>query len=823
MSKNNTRTYEQALSQVSAWFSQKDWTVFDFQKECWQAVSQGHDGLLHAPTGSGKTHALWMPHILRWLQNPEASDRGLQLVWITPLKALAKDMERQFQQTVQDFNLSVRVERRTGDVSASVKKRQQTHMPEVLITTPESLHVLMAQKKHERYFKGLHTIVVDEWHELMGSKRGTQTELFLARARYLQPKVQTWGISATLGNMDEALEVLMGTEQRYQKARKISAKIPKNIELRSILPPSVDLFPWHGHLGLHLLEELIPILEKSTSTLVFTNTRGQAERWFQALLERVPEWAGQIALHHGSLDRKVRNWVEESLHEHRLKIVVCTSSLDLGVDFSLVDTVVQVGSPKGVARFIQRAGRSGHRPGATSLIYFLPTHALELLEAEALRSAIQKEEVEPRPPIINPTDVLIQYLMTRAIGGGFSSESIYAELTQSFAYRPLSEKNLSSIIQFLCTGGPALKAYPEFSKLILDQDNIYRVHDRRIARRHRMNIGTITSDANLQVKFLSGGRIGTIEEWFISQLNEGDRFWFSGRCLELIRVDRMTVYVRRAAASGSAKVPSWLGGRMSLSSNLSEGLKDTMYRAMNPDHKSEELSYLTPILEVQKKWSLLPQPNQLLIEKSFSREGCHVFFFPFEGRYVHEGMSTLVAHRISKLVPISFTIAMNDYGFELLSDQDIPIEKALENNLFSTDHLVRDIQSSLNNSELAKRRFREIAQISGLVFQGFPGESRATRHLQMSSSLFFEVFQTYEPEHLLLQQAMDEVLFFQFDELRLRQVLQRIQNGTIEYRQTKRFTPYAFPIMVDRLREKMSSEKLIDRIRKMQEQLIKHV
>lgn len=822
MPKNKTTTYEQALTQVSAWFTQRDWTVFDFQKDCWQAVHQGRDGLLHAPTGSGKTHALWMPHILRWLQNPDSTNRGLQLVWITPLKALARDMERQFQQTVRDFQLSVRVERRTGDVSASVKKRQQTNMPEVLITTPESLHVLMAQKKHERYFKKLQAIVVDEWHELMGSKRSTQTELFLARVRALNPKVQTWGISATLGNMDEALEVLMGTEERYQKAVKVSAKIPKKIELRSIFPSSVEVFPWHGHLGLHLLEELLPILEGSSSTLVFTNTRGQAERWFQALLERVPEWAGSIALHHGSLDKKVRNWVEQSLHEHRLKIVVCTSSLDLGVDFSPVDTVVQIGSPKGVARLIQRAGRSGHRPGATSVIYFLPTHALELLEAEALRTAIHNDEVEPRPPIVNPTDVLIQYLMTRAVGGGFNFEHMYAELVQSFAYRPLSKKDLSSILQFLYTGGPALKAYPEFSKLICDEDGFYRVHDRRTARRHRMNIGTITSDANLQVKFLSGGRIGTIEEWFISQLSEGDRFWFSGRCLELIRVEHMTVYVRRAP-SGSAKVPSWLGGRMSLSSNLSKGLKETMYRAMDPHHNSEELSYLAPILEVQKKWSLLPKPDQLLIEKSFSREGCHVFFFPFEGRYVHEGMSTLVAHRISKLMPISFTIAMNDYGFELLSDQDIPIEEALKNNLFSTDHLITDIQASLNNSELAKRRFREIAQISGLVFQGFPGESRATRHLQMSSSLFFEVFQSYEPEHLLLQQAMDEVLFFQFDEVRLRQVLQRIQNGSIEFRRTERFTPYAFPIMVDRLREKMSSEKLIDRIRKMQEQLIKHV
>ena len=819
------------LDQVRDWFTNNHWEIFTFQHECWQAVQKGKEGILHAPTGSGKTLALWMPHLIRWLDAPKTSQKGLQIIWVTPLRALAKDMERQFRQSLAAFDLDIQVGRRTGDVSASIRKKQEQSMPQVLITTPESLHVLMAQKNHERYFKRLHSVVVDEWHELMGSKRGTQTELFLARARALQPEVKTWGISATLGNMEEASEVLMGSEERYRNSVTIKASIQKNIQVESILPTSIEFFPWHGHLGLHLIDELIPILQRSRSTLVFTNTRGQAERWFQELLERVPEWAGQIALHHGSLDRKVRNWVEESLHDERLKVVVCTSSLDLGVDFSPVETVIQVGSPKGVARFIQRAGRSGHQPGATSSIHFLPTHALELLEADALRQAVKQDKIEPRPPLLSPTDVLVQYLMTRAVGSGFIAEATLRELRSSFAYRHLSEQDFQKVIQFLCSGGPALHAYPEFAKLELDDQGRYIVGNRTVARRHRMNIGTISSDANMQIKYLSGGRIGSIEEWFIGQLKEGDRFWFSGRRLELIRVEQMTAYVRRAS-SGSAKVPSWLGGRMSLSSNMSEMLKESMLRAIDhyrqdaPQIKhqsSAEIDYLKPILAVQQAWSMLPGPNQLLIEKSFSREGCHLFFYPFEGRNVHEGLSTLIAHRIAKLVPITFTIAMNDYGFELLSDQDIPIQQALEKDLFSSEHLINDIKSSLNNSELAKRRFREIAQIAGLVFQGFPGQGRTTRHLQMSSSLFFDVFQSYEPDHLLLQQAIDEVLFFQFDEIRLRQVLDRIQAGHIEYRETKRFTPYAFPIMVDRLREKMSSEKLMDRIKKMQAQLIKHV
>lgn len=812
---------------VENWFSSKKWKVFPFQKETWDAFLEGKNGLLNAPTGSGKTFALWIPGIIKWInENPkdyqQKTDNGLRIIWITPLRALAKDIEIALQGSLDEMNIPWKVGRRTGDVSTSIKQKQNRRMPEVLITTPESIHILLAQKDYKRHFKKLDAIIVDEWHELLGSKRGTQTELGLSRLKAIRPNLSVWGISATIGNLDEALEVLLGSDHGSTSSIIIRADIKKDINIQSVIPDEIENFPWHGHLGLNLLPKILPIIDGSTSTLIFTNTRGQSELWFQRILDARPDLAGTLALHHGSLDRKVRDWVEASLHEGNLKAVVCTSSLDLGVDFTPVETVIQIGSPKGVARFLQRAGRSGHQPGATSTIHFVPTHALELIEAAALKTAIDETEMESRQPILKPIDVLIQYLVTLGVSDGFYPKQIFEEIKNTFAYQTLSAQEWEWILTFITTGGKSLTQYSEYSKVEVNEDGLYQVLDRKIARRQRMSIGTIASDSMLRVKYLSGGSLGSIEERFISSLKIGDKFWFAGRNLELIQIKEMTAFVKRAKGSKS-KVPSWMGGRMSLSSNMSKILIETLHNAASEKLNSIELQAIKPILDIQKNWSLLPNKNQFLIEKSLSKEGCHVFFFPFEGRYVHEGLSSLIAHRISKITPITFSIAMNDYGFELLSDQDIPIEKALDSGVLSSDNLIPDIMASINNSELAKRRFREICQVSGLVFQGFPGEGRKSKHLQMSSSLFFDVFTEYEPDHLLLQQAYDEVLFFQLDEIRLRKALNKIRTQEIMLNHTERFTPFAFPIMVDRLREKLSSEKLIDRIKKMQLHLEKHI
>ncbi|NBC27920.1 MAG: ligase-associated DNA damage response DEXH box helicase [Bacteroidetes bacterium] len=812
-------------SVITEWFTDQNWQPFNWQQEVWDACLAGKNGLLNAPTGSGKTFALFMPVLIDWMNTypdsyQDQSSNGCRLIWITPLRALAKDLEAAMQQVVDDLGIPWRVQRRTGDVSSSVKQKQKIRMPEVLITTPESLHILLAQKEYPKRFKNLSTVVIDEWHELISSKRGTQTELGLSRLRGLNPGLNVWGVSATIGNLDEARDVLLGVDDDNPPPVTIQADQSKTIHVHSVLPDDVEKFPWTGHLGTNLLHKVLPILDKSGSTLIFTNTRAQSEIWFQQLLEAKPDLAGTIALHHGSLDRNIRDWVEDALHSGLIKIVVCTSSLDLGVDFAPVDTVIQVGSPKGVARFLQRAGRSGHQPGADSTIWFVPTHALELIEASALKDAVHDKKMETRDPILKPYDVLIQYLITLAVSEGFRPETIYREIKQTFAYQTLNRREWSWILDFIQTGGRSLGRYDEYNKVIVDDDGRWRVWDRTIARRHRMSIGTIASDSMLRVRYLKGRTLGRVEEWFISQLNTGDTFWFAGRNLELVKIKNMTAYVRRAGGA-SSKVPSYLGGRMSLSSNMSDRLRRKLQDARSADTASVDLQTIKPILDIQNKRSIVPAPGQFLIEKSWSKEGCHCFFFPFEGRYVHEGMSALFAHRISKIMPISFSIAMNDYGFELLSDQDIPVQEAIDRNLFTEEDLVKDIMGSLNDTELAKRRFRGISQIAGLVFKGFPGNQKKGKHLQMSSGLFFDVFMEYEPDHLLIRQAYDEVLNEQLDEARLRKSLQRIHTQEVILKEIDRFSPFAFPIFVDRLRERLSSEKLIDRVMKMQKELEK--
>jgi ATP-dependent Lhr-like helicase len=665
-------------------------------------------------------------------------------------------------------------------------------------------------------------------------------ELALSRLKALRPQLGIWGISATIGNLEEAMTVLHGTDivdrtssvdpgARHSLGEGgpdrptpvlVRSTIRKPIEVRSIIPEEVERYPWAGHLGLKLAHRLLPIIEQSTSTLIFTNTRAQSEIWYHHLLDIAPELAGTIALHHGSLDRNVREWVEQALDEGRLKAVVCTSSLDLGVDFRPVESVVQIGGPKGVARFVQRAGRSGHRPDATSRIWFLPTHALELVEAAALRQAAEEGSIEARQPLFRCFDVLAQYLVTLAVSDGFSPAALYHEVRSTWCFKDITPTEWDWLLTFITSGGRSLAAYDEFNKAVVDDDGLVRVHDRRIALRHKLSIGTIVSDSSYAVKLLSGGRIGTVEEWFINQLKPatagrpGDVFWFAGRSLELVRVKDLVAQVRKSREQ-KGKIPSWQGGRMPLSSYMAKVLREQL----TTDRPGLEMSAVEPILQRQRETSIVPSPDELLIERFTSREGYHVVIYPFEGRLVHEALGSLLAFRMSLLKPITFSIAMNDYGFELLSDQPIPIEEALDNDLFSPQDLLSDLQRSMNATEMAKRKFRDIASIAGLVFKGMPGRPLKERHMRANSSLFFDVFREHEPEHLLLRQAYDEAFDIQMELPRMREALDRIQAQRKVLMDPGKFTPFAFPIVVDRLREKLTSEQLEDRIRKMTERL----
>lgn len=795
------------------WFQQQGWTPFPFQLDAWQAALEGKDGLVNAPTGSGKTYSLFMPILLEGLrQGPEAA-KHLQAIWITPLRALAKDIQQAGQHAAEALGLDWQIAIRSGDTKSSERQRQKNKPPQVLITTPESLHLLLASKRYEKYFQYLHTIVIDEWHELMGSKRGVQVELALARLKGFLPKLKVWGISATIGNMQEAIEVLLGNSLQKNNYAIIRANIPKRIEVECIMPDEIDRFPWTGHLGIHLLQKVLPIIQQSRSTLIFTNTRAQCEIWYQNLLAVDPDLAGIFAMHHSSISRELRDWVENALHTEQLKAVVCTSSLDLGVDFRPVETIVQIGSPKGIARFMQRAGRSGHQPGALSKIYFVPTHSLELLEGAALRTAVREGTVESRLPYIRSFDVLIQFLVTLAVSDGFRPNELLQEVLGTYSFRSITQDEWAWCLDFITTGGHSLEAYDEYRKVVVEE-GLYKVVSRRIAMRHRLSMGTIASDSSMTISYVNGKRLGTIEEWFIAQLKPGDVFWFAGRSLELVRIKEMNVQVRRSQQR-KGKVPSWLGGRMSFSSNMSEMLRAKMHEFAEGGSEDPELIKLQPLGELQAARSHIPRQDEFLIESFTSREGFHLLMYPYEGRYVHEGMGALIAYRIAQLQPITFSIAMNDYGFELLSDSPIPIEAALEQGLLSTEQLGEDIRASVNAVEMARRKFRDIASIAGLVFRGFPGKEKRDRHLQSSSQLFFEVFSDYEPNNLLLLQAYEEVLTFQLQEARLREALDRISQQKIVLIKPEKPTPFSFPILVDRLRERLSTEKLEDRIKKM--------
>jgi ATP-dependent Lhr-like helicase len=877
----NTKGY----AVINKWLHSKSYKPFQFQQETWQHILNGSSGLVNAPTGTGKTFSVFLGALIQFINaNPETYQikgrNGLQLLWITPLRALAKDIGRAMEAVISELGLQWKVGIRNGDTSISDRQKQKRLMPEIFIITPESLHLLLAQKGYPEVFKTLKIVAVDEWHELIGGKRGVQVELAISRITGLKRLQSTaenvqlikqqsqstarakrktsrsitaadqpppwsspganfsiWGISATIGNLTQAMEVLLaplsmgkGATGEVEPASVIPgpvivrANLHKKLIIDSILPDEIEKYPWAGHLGIRLAHKILPILEESKTTLIFINTRGMSEQWYQTLLNIAPDLSGVIALHHGSIENELRGWVEDALHDGKLKAVVCTASLDLGVDFRPVETVIQVGSPKGVARFLQRAGRSGHSPDAVSKIYFLPTHSLELIEAAALKSAVEKATIESREPMLLCYDVLTQYLCTLAISEGFVPDEIFAEVRSTYCFQEITEKDWNEILRFITVGGTALQQYDEYKKVEVE-NGVYKVKSRRVAMRHRMHIGTIVSDSMIKVKFMTGGYIGVIEEYFIARLEPGDTFTLAGRKLEMIMIKDMTVLVRKSNAKKSV-VPSWLGGRLPLSQSLGRVLREKLNEAGEQIihgvlSEDIELEVLHPLLALQQELSHIPRADELLIEKIETRDGFHLFVYPFEGRLVHEAVAALLAYRISKITPITFSIAMNDYGFELLSDQPIPVDDTNMYSLFSPQDLLQDIQRSVNATEMAKRKFRDIAVIGGLIFQGYPGEYKKQRHLQASAGLLFNVFNEYEPGNVLLRQAYQEVFDQQMQEVRLRDMLDRIRASKIVLTCPQRLTPFCFPIKVDSMRENLTSEKLADRVKRMQESLNK--
>ncbi|MFO0208757.1 MAG: DEAD/DEAH box helicase [Betaproteobacteria bacterium] len=882
-----------ALPSAEGWFAAQGQQPFEFQRQVWDAVAAGRSGLLHATTGAGKTYAVYLALLNEALAG-RVRGGGLRLLWITPMRELSADTARALAAPLAQLGLDWQVGVRTGDTDSAERARQGRRLPEVLVTTPESLSLLLTRADSAELAAGLAMVVVDEWHELIGNKRGVQVQLALARLRALARRrfspsagssaegggeaadtaqsgalsapsprsrgegwgegrssasgeraasgqgaphpdplpvsgeressshsapLRVWGLSATLGNLADAMHVLLAG----RVGALIEGRIDKRIVIDTLLPEQTGRFPWGGHLGIQMVAPVVREIEslpRGASAIVFTNVRSQAEIWYQALLDARPAWAGLIALHHGSLDKAVREWVEAGLKAGTLKAVVATSSLDLGVDFLPVERVLQVGSPKGVARLLQRAGRSGHAPGRASRVTLVPTHALELVEAAAAQKAAAARAVESRSAPRKPLDVLVQHVVTVALGTGFREDELLAEVRDTASYAGLTDAEWQWVLDFAGRGGESLRAYPDYHRIRQDEEGIWRVPDAQIARRHKMSVGTIVSEAAMVVKYANGGKLGTIEEGFIARLRKGDVFTFGGKVLELVRVQEMTAVVQ-PARSRSGAVPRWMGTKLPLSVEMADAvlreLEDALAGAAAPAQLAPEMQRVLPLLAIQKRWSSVPTRARLVVETMRSREGRHLFVYPFAGRLAHLGIASLIAWRAGRLQPATFSIAVNDYGFELLSSADIAWLPQFRpgSPLLADDELLEHVLASLNAGELAGRRFREIARVAGLVFTGFPGQPKSARQLQASSSLIYEVLRKYDPANLLLGQADREVLEQELDLARLRSALAKMRAQKVVLHELSRPTPFAFPLMIERLREALTTEKLADRIARM--------
>ncbi len=816
-----TRRRPPASATFHEWFAARGWQPFAFQEEVWRLMSAGTSGVLHAPTGTGKTLAAWLGAIGRdTTLRPEGdAKQGLRVVWLTPLKALAADTVRALEAPLDARNSAPvatgwSVGLRTGDTSASDRRRLRRSLPTALVTTPETLTIMLSLDDSHEIFADLDTVIVDEWHELLSTKRGVQTELALARLAALRPGLVRWGLSATLANLDDAVCALAGPH-RAADARLVSATVPRRLEIETLIPEPMERFPWAGHMGMRLLPQVVAAIDRAATSLVFTNTRSQAERWFEAIHAARPDWGNCLALHHGSVDRELRASAEEGLRRGRLKCVVATSSLDLGVDFGPVEQVFQVGSPKGIARLLQRAGRSGHAPGATGRLVCVPTHALELIECAAARSAVGTGVVEPRRPLTGALDCLAQHIVTVACSGGFRAEELRAEVQSTRAFADLDDASWQWALDFAARGGPALSAYPDFAR-IKERFGRWYVASKAIARRHRMSIGTIAGDATVDVKWLRGGRLGTVEESFISRLSEGDRFLFAGRPLMLFRFDGLTAWVKRTRSATALQVPRWNGGRMPLSTLLSSAVLDLVRDAARPEAVvSPEVRAVLPLLAIQSRWSRLPDRDTLLIERWQGRDGHHAFLFPFAGRLVHEGLAAVVAWRIASQRPSTLTLAATDWGFELSGRDALPADERTWRRLLSPTNLLEDLLECLNGTEMARRHFREIARVAGLV----SGAQRTNRQTQASAGLIFDVLSEHDRDNMLLAQARREVLEQQFEFRRLHDALEAISTQDFKIVETERLSPLAFPIWAEFVQSRLTTQGWLERITEMAREL----
>ena len=739
----------------------------------------GRSALLVAATGAGKTLAGFLPTICALAEQP---GDGLHTLYVSPLKALAVDVQRNLIAPIEEMGLPIRVETRTGDTPSDRKARQRVKPPHMLLTTPESLSLLLSYPDSPQIFDGLKSVIVDELHGFAKEKRGDLLSLSMARLQRIAPGLRRVGLSATISDPD-AYRSWLAPDADMDLVDLVAGEPGADPDLSILIPE--DRIPWGGHSGRHAAREVMQLIEEHKTTLVFCNTRSLAELIFQDLWT-VNEIALPIGIHHGSLAVEARRKVENAMAAGKLRGLVATASLDLGIDWGDVDLVVQMGAPKGSSRLLQRIGRANHRLDEPSKGMIVPGNRFEYLEARAALDAIDDGELDPEVFRPGALDVLAQHILAMAVAAPFQQEELLAEVRSAAPYAGLKSETFEEILNFIATGGYALKAYDRFRRLVPEADGMWRIARPQIAQQHRLNAGVIVEQPLLTVRFRNGRKLGTIEEGYASTLSPGDHFYFSGLSLEVEQFKDTDVIVR--ASSKTARIVTYGGQRMSMSTHLANRVRHMLCDRNDwhrfPDDVSEWL-------EVQSERSVLPEPHQLLVE-TFPHEGQHFMVaYSFEGWNAHQSLGMLITKRMEKmgLKPLGFVA--NDYGLACYGLEPITDPKAL----FSPDILEQEFVTWVESSMLLKTAFREVAVIGGLVERHHPGKRKSGRQVSFSTDLIYDVLRRYEPEHLLLRAAWDDARRRMTELGRLVRLVDRA-SVTMLHVEVERITPMAVPLMV---------------------------
>jgi ATP-dependent Lhr-like helicase len=802
------------------WFAARGWAPRAHQLDLIAQARAGRSTLLIAPTGAGKTLAGFLPSLIELAGREREREPVLHTLYISPLKALAVDIARNLERPASEMGLDIRLETRTGDTSAAKRARQFERPPDILLTTPEQLALLIAHKDARALFKGLRRIVLDEIHSLVTSKRGDLLALGLARVRKLAPEASAVGLSATVREPDQLRRYLASGEAPGTMADLVTVEGGAAANL-SILQPNAVL-PLAGHMASHAMGEIYAAIKAHRTSLVFVNTRAQAEYVFQELW-RVNEDNLAIALHHGSLDVQQRRKVEAAMTAGKLKAVVCTATLDLGIDWGDVDLVINVGAPKGASRLIQRVGRANHRMDEPSKAYLVPANRFEIMECHAALEAVAEAAQDTPDAKPGALDVLAQHLLGLAAAEAFRSDDVYAEVTSAAPYAALPRESFDAALNFVATGGYALKSYERFAKIVLGKDGLWRIAHARVAQQYRMNIGTIVESPMLRVRLgrarparpgggtarvpVFGGKVlGEIEEYFAETMMAGDTFIFGGEVLRFEGISGNEVVASRTPAGTDPKIPSYAGGKFPLSTFLAERVRRML---SNPAEWPRLPRQVSDWLALQARKSVIPQRTEMLVETFPRGERFHLVAFPFEGRLAHQTLGMLLTRRLERLRLKPMGFVCNDYGLSVwgLSDLSAAIAagRLSLDELFDEDMLGDDLEAWLQESALMKRTFRQCAVIAGLIERRFPGQEKSGRQVTMSTDLVYDVLRRHEPDHLLLRAARADAATGLLDIQRLGQCLSRIR-GRIIHKALHRVSPLGVSVMLEIGREAVYGE-----------------